>query len=58
MANKNTEIVSIEPKILTIRGIKVMIDGALAVLYGVSTGALNQAVKRNIKRFPEELCSV
>lgn len=44
MANKNTEIVSIESKIFTIRGIKVMIDSDLAVLYGASTGALNQAI--------------
>ena len=53
MVNK-TDIVSIEPKILTIRGVKVMLDSDLAVLYGVPTGALNQAVKRNIKRFLEE----
>ena len=52
MANKNTEIVSIEPKILTIRGVKVMIDRDLAMLYGVTTKALNQAVKRNAGRFP------
>lgn len=52
MANKNTEIVSIEPKILTIRGVKVMIDRDLATLYGVTTKALNQAVKRNSGRFP------
>ncbi|MBQ8032744.1 MAG: ORF6N domain-containing protein [Elusimicrobiaceae bacterium] len=46
------EIVSIEPRILTIRGQKVMLDRDLAALYGVATKALNQAVKRNIKRFP------
>ena len=49
---KNLEILSIEPKILTIRGVKVMIDRDLAVLYGVPTKRLNEAVKRNIKRFP------
>ncbi len=54
MTNKNTEIISIEPKILTIRGAKVMLDSDLAALYGVTTGRLNEAVKRNLKRFPEE----
>jgi hypothetical protein len=44
----------IENKILVIRGHKVMIDRDLAELYGVKTMVLNQAVKRNAKRFPEE----
>jgi hypothetical protein len=44
----------IERKILLIRGHKVMLDRDLAELYGVSTKALNQAVKRNIKRFPDD----
>ena len=52
MTNKNTEVISIEPKILTIRGIKVMLDRDLAALYGVPTKRLNEAVKRNIERFP------
>ena len=43
----------IEKKILLIRGQKVMIDADLAELYGVETKVLIQAVKRNIKRFPE-----
>ena len=43
---------SIESKILNIRGKQVMLDRDLAVLYGVKTIALNQAVKRNIERFP------
>ena len=42
----------IESKILTIRGVQVMLDRDLAELYGVSTKVLNQAVKRNIERFP------
>ncbi|MFC1805162.1 ORF6N domain-containing protein [Candidatus Omnitrophota bacterium] len=42
----------IATKILEIRGKKVMLDRDLARLYGVSTKALNQAVKRNIRRFP------
>jgi len=37
-----------------IRGKKVMIDRDLAELYGVETRALNQAVRRNLKRFPED----
>ena len=37
-----------------IRGTKVMLDKDLAELYGVLTGNLNRAVKRNIKRFPED----
>jgi len=44
----------IENKIFVIRGHKVMIDRDLAELYGVLTKVLNQAVKRNIKRFPDE----
>lgn len=43
----------IEDRILTIRGLKVMIDRDLAEMYGVKTMVLNQAVKRNIKRFPD-----
>ena len=44
----------IEKKILLIRGQKVMLDRDLAELYGVETRVLNQAVRRNIKRFPED----
>ncbi len=43
----------IQNKIFTIRGVQVMIDRDLAELYQVETKVLNQAVKRNIKRFPE-----
>ena len=45
----------IEQAILVIRGQRVMLDSDLAKLYGVSTKALNQAVKRNTDRFPEGL---
>jgi|SRR3989344_676945 len=41
-------------KIYIIRDKKVMLDKDLSELYGVTTAALNQAVKRNIKRFPED----
>jgi len=44
----------IEGKILVIRGHKVMLDRDLAQLYGVETRVFNQAVKRNINRFPED----
>ena len=43
---------TIEKRIFTFRGVQVMLDRDLALLYHVTTGALNQAVKRNIKRFP------
>ena len=43
----------IRSRIFTVRGVQVMLDRDLAELYGVPTKALNQAVKRNIERFPE-----
>jgi len=42
----------IESRILVVRGQKVIIDADLALLYGVDTRTLNQAVKRNAERFP------
>jgi len=44
----------IKHKIYTIRGLQVMLDRDLAQLYGVETKRLNEQVKRNGKRFPEE----
>jgi len=44
----------IQDRIYLIRGQKVMVDSDLAGLYGVETKVLNQAVRRNIKRFPED----
>jgi hypothetical protein len=44
----------IEETILLIRGEKVIIDSALSELYGVSTARLNQQVKRNLDRFPDD----
>lgn len=44
----------IQERIFIIRGKKVMFDRDLAELYGVETKVLNQAVKRNIERFPED----
>lgn len=46
------QLQKIQTKIYEIRGQKVMLDFDLAALYEVETRALNQAVKRNIKRFP------
>ena len=44
---------NIKDKIHTIRNQQVMLDRDLALLYGVETKVFNQAVKRNIKRFPK-----
>ena len=44
----------IQERIFNIRGIQIMIDRDLAKLYGVETKVLNQAVKRNLDRFPED----
>ena len=61
MATKKNKVVAVTlpveevaSRILVIRGEKVMIDADLAELYGVATKALNQAVKRNSERFPDE----
>jgi len=48
------ELQIIQNKIYEIRGCKVMLDRDLAEVYGVETRALNQAVKRNIERFPAD----
>lgn len=47
-------IKSIQNRIYELRGERVMLDRDLAALYGTETGALNLAVKRNIKRFPSD----
>lgn len=46
------EVDTVQPLILSIRGRRVIVDADLARLYGVSTKALNQAVRRNADRFP------
>ena len=51
-------VAHIEQAILTIRRHKVMLDADLAALYGVSTKALKQAVKRNVDRFPPDFMFV
>ena len=56
MSNTNfISIERIEKVIYLIRGEKVMLDRDLAKLYDVPTGALNQAVRRNRERFPEDV---
>ena len=45
---------AIRSRILTIRGVQVMLDRDLAELYGVEVGQLNRQVKRNIERFPDD----
>ena len=45
---------NIKNKIYTIRGKQVMLDRDLAKFYQIKTKVLNQAVKRNIERFPED----
>ena len=47
-------VTQIESKILLIRGQKVMLDADLAELYGVETKRLNEQMRRNIGRFPED----
>ena len=46
----------IREKIFSVRGFQVMLDRDLAELYGVETKRINEAVKRNIERFPEKFC--
>jgi hypothetical protein len=52
--NKIIPIENIQSMIFTIRGVQVMLDSDLAKIYGVETKVFNQAVKRNIERFPIE----
>ena len=51
---EKSDLQPIQSKIYEIRGVRVMLDRDLAELYQVSTRALNQAVKRNIERFPSD----
>ena len=52
--NQPIPISNVESRIYRIRGQQVMLDADLAGLYGVRVKALNQAVQRNIMRFPPE----
>ena len=48
--------VTIRDLIYTVRGVQVMLDSDLAMLYGGETQAINQGVRRNMERFPERFC--
>ena len=48
------ELQIIQSKIYVIRGLRVMLDFDLAILYEVETRSLNQTVKRNARRFPND----
>ena len=54
--NNLVSLPEIENRILTLRGMQVMLDSHLAELYNVETKQLNRAVKRNLERFPENYC--
>jgi hypothetical protein len=56
MSEPNTSIseINIAPVIYTIRGEQVMLDRDLAILYGIETKRLKEAVRRNISRFPSD----
>ena len=50
----STDVVRLEQRIRTVRGVQVILDADLAEVYGASTRALNQAVRRNRARFPPD----
>ncbi|HPV20368.1 MAG TPA: ORF6N domain-containing protein, partial [bacterium] len=54
--NELINIDDIKSRIFTIRGMQVMLDSDLAEFFGVETKRLNEQVRRNILRFPEEFC--
>jgi len=51
---KTLATTNLEPRIVTIRGLKVILDADLAKIYGVPTKRLNEQIKRNPARFPED----
>ncbi len=58
LLNTTLQESNIKSKIYTIRGVQVMLDSDLAELYQVETKRINEAVRRNPKRFPERYCFV
>ncbi|MFA7159762.1 MAG: ORF6N domain-containing protein [Kiritimatiellia bacterium] len=52
--HKNNRIIPVESAIITLRGQKVILDTDLARIYGIPTFRLNEAIKRNRDRFPED----
>lgn len=53
---KEKTIEEIRNKICNIRGVEVLMDSDLASIYGVETKRVNEAVRRNPKKFPKEFC--
>jgi hypothetical protein len=47
---------SVAAHIFVVRGVRVLLDADLAAMYGVATMRFNEAVKRNVDRFPEDFC--
>ena len=62
--NRNTHVAQlpaiewISPRIATVRGQRVIVDADLAALYGVATKRFNEAVKRNLAKFPADFMFV
>ena len=54
MSNELLPLEAITQRILALRGKKVLLDADLAALYGVETRRLNEQVRRNLDRFPED----
>jgi hypothetical protein len=54
IASTAAPVEKLAQSILFLRGQRVIVDSELAAIYGVETRTLNQAVKRNIERFPED----
>jgi len=54
MENEIIQLKNIQSKIFVVRGVQIMLDYHLAVIYGVETKRLNEQVKRNIERFPND----
>lgn len=55
-SNLSVSISVVEQRIHIVRGKRVMFDSDLATIYQVETRAINQAVRRNLERFPEDFC--
>lgn len=54
MENISNNLITIENKIYTVRGMQVMLDKDIAELYGVETKRINEAVKNNLEKFPND----
>ena len=53
MANEIINTKDVQDKVIVVRGQQVLLDRDVAVLYGVTTGRINEAVKNNVEKFPE-----